>query len=356
MITPQRLVFFVQGHKVPAARVRGLVIAEALERAGIPCDLRIPYPSVYGDTRLGYPWSKLTRDVLRPAAAVVQMRNVRQLQPSDAIFIQRPLIEFPVTFLERRLARAHRTVFDFDDAIYLGLGNERKIRRIIDAVELVITGNQYLAEFAAVPDKTTVIPTVVDTDRFARQPTRDRRGRDVVIGWTGLRGNYPQLMTAAGALARVIERTGAQLRVISNGPPPSALAALGARYVPWSPHTEISDLAEIDIGLMPLPDTPFTRGKCAFKLIQYMSLGRPAVASPVGVNCEVVTDGVDGFLAGTQEAWEERLVQLVSDPELRDQIASAARARIESSYSLSAVLPRYLSVLQRLGMRPEKPA
>jgi len=349
---PERVVFFVQGQKVPAARVRGFLIAAALERAGVPCEIRVPYPSVYGDTRLGYPWSMLTRFMLRPVSAIVQTSRVRGLRPTDLAFIQRPLVEFPITTLERVVARGRRSVFDFDDAIFLGLGNERKIRTILELVDHVITGNRYLAEFAGVPDKTTVIPTVVDTDRFARQPTRDRRGADVVVGWTGLRGNYSQLMIAAPALRRVIERTGARLLLISNGPPPAELLKLGARYLPWSAASEVEDLATIDIGVMPLPDTPFTRGKCAFKLIQYMSLGRPAVASPVGVNNDVVSHGIDGFLPASLEAWEEHLVQLVDDPALRDRIGTAARSRIEQSYSLSSVLPAYLAVLQRLGLRP----
>jgi glycosyltransferase involved in cell wall biosynthesis len=353
--TADRVVFFLQGRNVPAARIRGFLIADALERAGVSCELRVPHPGVYGDTSIPYPWARVTRYLLRPVSATVQLAHLRGLTSTDIVFIQRPLVEFPVTVLEHAVTRGRRSVFDFDDAIFLGFGNERKIRAIIDRVDHVITGNRYLAEFANVPAKTTVIPTIVDTDRFVRQPTRDRSGKDVVIGWTGLRGNYPQLMTAAPALARVIERTGAQLLVISNGPPPRELAQIGARYVPWNAATEVEDLAAVDIGLMPLPDTPFTRGKCAFKLIQYMSLGRPAVASPVGVNCEVVTDGVDGFLPTTLDAWEERLVQLVEDPAYRDRVGEVARARIEQAYSLSSVLPRYLSVLQRVGLRLDPP-
>ena len=351
MTAADRVVFFLQGQKVPAARVRGYLVADALQKAGVTCDLRVPYPSVYGDTEIGYPWSKATRYLLRPVSAAVQATHLRDLSDRDIVFLQRPMVEFPITVLERRAARGRRSVFDFDDAIFLGFGNERKVRGIIDAVDHVITGNRYLAEFAGVPDRTTVIPTVVDADRFTRQPTRDTKGKDVVIGWTGLRGNYPQLMTAAPALLRVMKKTGAQLLLISNGPPPRELTDAGARYVPWAAATEVEDLAAVDIGLMPLPDTPFTRGKCAFKVIQYMALGRPAVASPVGVNREVVTDGVDGFLPETEQGWEDALVSLVEDPALRDRIGTAARTRIEGAYSLAAVLPRYLDVLRGLGLR-----
>ena len=346
-----RLVMFLQGQTGPAARARGFVVAKGLEKRGIPIDLRVPYPSVYGDTKLGFPWNRL-RPLFRPASAMNQLRNIRDLRDTDVIYFQRPMVEFPITAIERRAAKGRKSIFDFDDAIFLGLGYERKIRRLVELVDHVVTGNQYLADFAASPDKTTVIPTVVDAERFAYHAPRDTRGKDVVIGWTGLRGNYPQLMTALPALKHVVEKTGAQLLLISNGTPPSELTALGARYLPWNAATEVEDLAQIDIGLMPLPDTKFTRGKCAFKLIQYMAIGRPAVASPVGANCEVVTHGVDSYLPDTLAGWEDHLVALVEDPALRERVGKAGRARIESAYSLAAVLPRYLSVLERLGLRP----
>ncbi|MCX5747469.1 MAG: glycosyltransferase family 4 protein [Proteobacteria bacterium] len=345
-----RVVFFLQGHKVPAARARGFLVADALGQAGVTCELRVPYPSVYGDTTLPYPWSQV-RTLLRPVAAAVQLAHLRDLRADDVIYFQRPMVEFPITAIERLAARGRKSVFDFDDAIFLGFGNRRKVARLIELADHVVTGNRYLAEEMGALAKTTVIPTVVDAEKFAMQPTRDRRGKDVVIGWTGLRGNYPQLLTALPGLKRALYATGAKLLLISNGPPPDELAALGATYVPWSAATEVADLAAIDIGLMPLPDTPFTRGKCAFKQIQYMALGRPGLASPVGANKEVVTDGVDGYLPTSADAWAEHLIALVGDPDLRATIGRAARARVESAYSMAAVLPRYLSVLDRLGAR-----
>jgi glycosyltransferase involved in cell wall biosynthesis len=348
-------VMFLQGQTVPAARARGFVVAAGLEKHGIPCELRVPYPSVYGDTKLGFPWSRL-RALFIPVSAMNQLGNLRGLRDTDVVYLQRPMIELPITALEKRAAKNRKSVFDFDDAIFLGLGNERKIRRIVELVDHVVTGNKYLAEFARAPDKTTVIPTVVDAEKFAFHPPTDRKGKDAVIGWTGLRGNYKQLMTAYPAIEKVVKRTGAQLLLISNGEPPAELTALGARYVPWSAATEVEDLAQIDIGLMPLPDSPFTRGKCAFKMIQYMALGRPAVCSPVGANCEVGTHGVEVFLPETIDGWEEHLVTLVEDPDLRARMGKAARKRIEEAYSLAAVLPRYLSVLERVGLSPRSNA
>jgi glycosyltransferase involved in cell wall biosynthesis len=347
-----RVVFFVQGERVPAARARGVAIASALRGEGYDCDLQIPRPSVYGDTGWGWPseglWRRL-RLLLRPWAAARRLAQLRSLRPDDVAFFQRPMVELPTAWFERRAARGRGSVFDFDDAFFFDLGGRRKLRAIVAAADQVIAGNRYLAEHAAAPEKTTVIPTVVDTTRFRPLPTRDRRGREVVVGWTGLRGNYRQLMTAYPAISRALARTGARLLLISNAPPPAPLRAL-AEYVPWRPRSELEDLGRIDVGLMPLPDSRFARGKCAYKLIQYMALGRPGVASPVGANQEVVTDGVDGFLPATPAAWEEALVRLIEDPDLRARVGAAARTRIESAYSLQAVLPRYREVLGRLGV------
>jgi glycosyltransferase involved in cell wall biosynthesis len=345
---PGRVVFFVQGQRVPAARARGFTVARALGDEGLSCEVRVPFPSVYGDTGWGWPWNRL-RPLFRPWAAARRYRQLDDLRDGDVVFFQRPMVELPTAWFERRAARGRASVFDFDDAFFLDLGGRRKLRQIVAVVDQVIAGNAYLAEQAGAPDKTTVIPTVVDTDRFRALPTRDRRGAEVVVGWTGLRGNYPQLLSAYPGIAAALARTGARLLVISNAPPPPPLRAI-AEYVPWREASELEDLARIDIGIMPLPDTPFTRGKCAFKLIQYMALGRPGVASPVGANREVVTDGGDGFLPEGDRAWEETLVRLIEDPALRARVGSAARARIESAYSLRAVVPRYREVLARLGL------
>jgi glycosyltransferase involved in cell wall biosynthesis len=303
---------------------------------------------VYGDTALPDPLRRI-RPLLRPVAALVRLFQLRALGAGDLVFFQRPMVELPTSLFERLASKGRRAVFDFDDAIFFDLGGRRKLRAIVDLVDHVIAGNRYLAEFAAAPEKTTVIPTIVDTERYASLPTRDRRGRDVVVGWTGLRGNYRQLLVAAPAIVRALERTGARLLLISNSPPPRELRGPLVEYRPWRAESELADLAEIDIGLMPLPDTPFTRGKCAYKLIQYMALGRPGVASPVGVNREVVTPGVDGYLPETAAEWEETLVGLIDDPDRRARVGRAARQRAESAYSLGAVLPRYLAILGRLG-------
>ncbi|HEX2571565.1 MAG TPA: glycosyltransferase [Polyangia bacterium] len=347
----RRLVFYLQGHIVPASRVRGRVIARALEGVGYSCELRVCHPSVYGDTGLPAPLGRW-RPLFYPAALVSRLGQLGGLDEEDLVFFQRPLFEWPFTWLERRVARGRPSIFDFDDAIYLNPFGGPKLRRLVDLVDHVIAGNPTLAEAAGAPHKTTVIPTVIDIERFRLLPPRPARGREVVVGWTGTAGNYRQLATAKAGIARALRRTGARFLVIADRPPPPELAELRPEFVRWDPGREVEDLGRIDVGVMPLPDTPYARGKCAFKLLQYMALGRPGVASPVGVNRDVVTPGTDGFLAANDAAWEEALVALIEEPALRATLGQAARRRVEAAYSLPAVLPEYVGILRRLGCEP----
>ncbi len=343
-----RAVFFLQGDRVPAARARGFAVARALEARGTICSLRAARPSVYGDTRLPWPLDR-PRPLYVPVAALARLAQLRDLNRDDIVIFQRPMTELPTLALERLAARGRKTIFDFDDAIFERRGARPKFERLVALVDRVVAGNRHLAAATSAPDKTVVIPTAVDTHRFAPQPMRPVRGPDVVVGWTGLSGNYRHLAHAAAGIERALKRTGARFLAISDRPPPESLAALNAEYVRWRPETEVRDLARIDIGVMPLPDSPYERGKCAFKLLQYMALARPGLASPIGANADVVTDGVDGFLPDSDEAWDAQLTRLIEDPALRQEVGVRARARVEAAYSLDVVADRYKNLIDTLA-------
>lgn len=344
-----RIVFFLQGRLVPAARFRGHAIARCLAERGYDVQLRVPNPSVYGDVPgLGSIACRIPglRPLLSVGALFCRLAQLRHLRRDDFVFFQRPMVELPTAYLESVAAKGRRSLIDFDDAIYLNRGTKRKLSRIFDVVDWIVTGNQTLAEYVNRPSRTRIIPTSVDTSLWTAQATRPIADGEVVVGWTGLSGNYGHLAAASEAIARALAETGARFLIISDAPPPRALAALNPEYVPWSPNDEVAQLSRIDIGVMPLADTAYARGKCAFKLIQYMALGRPALASPVGANAEVVRDGVDGFLPRNDDEWTERLVSLIRDPGLRSRVGERARARVTEAYSLDAVVPRYLDLIK----------
>jgi glycosyltransferase involved in cell wall biosynthesis len=343
-----RAVFFLQGERVPAARARGFAVARALEARGVTCSLRVPRPSVYGDTRLPGPLA-WPRWLYVPFGALARLPQLRDLRADDVVVFQRPMTELYTTVLEQLVARKHKTVFDFDDAIFERVFAGPKFRRLVALADRVVAGNRYLAAAAGAPEKTVVIPTAVDTERFAAQPPREARGRDVVVGWTGLSGNFHQLAIAVPGIARALRRSGARFLIISDRPPNRALAPLNPEFLRWRPETEVGDLARIDIGVMPLPDGRYERGKCAFKLLQYMALGRVGVASPVGANADVVQDGVDGFLPSDDDAWDAALSRAIEDPMLRRDIGVRGRARVEVDYSLRVVADRYRNLLVDLA-------
>ncbi len=286
--------------------------------------------------------------------------DVRRAERADLIFVHRETFPVGGPFVEELLARRGRPlIFDFDDAIYLLntgvtsrtvglLKRPSKTARIINLATTVIAGNENLKAYASLYNRNiTVIPTPVDTDVFAPRlgGARSRDGK-VVIGWMGSNTTAPYLKMVGDALAQVARRF-----------PHVEIRAIGGSYVPpvspsqtvrrWTLDGELDDLHGFDIGIMPMPDTEWTRGKCGFKALLYMSCAVPPVCSPVGLTTDIVQDGENGLLATTTEEWVSKLSMLVEDPALRRRIGCAGRQTVEEKYSLTAHAPRFLETLTR---------
>jgi glycosyltransferase involved in cell wall biosynthesis len=343
-VTAVHVAFFTQGRRVPASRFRVEQLIPALE-AHVRCTVLPATPSVYGDLgKLAGRW----RELAKPFSVASRLRQLRAIADVDAVWMQRPMTEYLTTALERFVSARRPTVFDFDDAIFHGHWGlaARKLRTIIDRVERVVVGNRHLAEFVARPDKTTIIPTVVDEARYT--PRDDPDGPFTIV-WTGMSHNLRELAPYARALRRVLTETGGRLVIVADRLDAPFLGAVPVELVPWSPASEVAALASGHAGIMPLGDTPYNRGKCAFKLIQYMARGMPVVASPVGANREVVRDGVEGLHAVTEDDWVTGLLALARDRELRVRLGGAGRRRVEEHYSVTAVVPRSLEVLRAVS-------
>jgi glycosyltransferase involved in cell wall biosynthesis len=216
----------------------------------------------------------------------------------------------------------------------------RKHQVLMQRADLVIAGNHYIADYAqrAGARRVEVLPTVVDLERYKSFDDRSYGFHDgpPTVGWIGQRSTAEFLYPLASLFAGLGEKKLMHFRAIGID---STLLGLPLASKPWSEQTEVESLNEFDIGIMPLRDGPFERGKCGYKLIQYMACGLPVVASPVGVNTTLVEHGVNGFLATSREEWEWALRTLSADPILRRRMGKAGRAKVEREYSLQVAAP-----------------
>ena len=244
---------------------------------------------------------------------------------------------------------------DYDDALFHQYDQHRsglvrwflgkKIATVMRLADVVIAGNAYLAQYAdkAGAKRAEIIPTVIDLDKFGAIAAKETSDGPQVIGWIGSPTTAHYLVTISDALAKVCKDRNVRLRLIGAGS--FSLPDLDIESLSWNEESEIEQLKKFDIGIMPLPDSPWERGKCGFKLIQYMACGLPVVASPVGVNSEIVEPAVNGFLANSHKQWIEALDKLLSDPELRHRMGAAGRLKVEQEYSIQVTGPRFAEIL-----------
>ena len=290
--------------------------------------------------------------IFMPRSGFGRLNVYRRAREFDVVVLQKRLLCRTELSLLRRASR--RLIYDFDDAVMYGVDGRRNRRSsarfaaTASAADLVIAGNGYLAGLASqYTDRIDVIPTAIDTEAFhprLRRPKPDR----ITIGWTGSSITNSYLNPVLPVIARLGGPV--EVKIISDSTQNLNLNALGRvpyTFVPWSPSVEATEAATFDIGLMPLPDDAWTRGKCGFKALQYMALGIPAVCSPVGANCEIIDDGENGFMPGTSDDWEPILYWLTSLEPERQRSGKAGRKRVEDAYSLKLHGPRLLDAVCR---------
>jgi glycosyltransferase involved in cell wall biosynthesis len=258
-------------------------------------------------------------------------------------------------WLERMLLRHVPYVLDFDDAIFHNYDRHawwvirtlwaRRIDRLMAGARLVVAGNEYLARRArdAGAPWVEVVPTVVDLDRYVAVTGDEAPRQPPRVVWIGSPGTLRYLEGLGPALAELSRRQAFVLRVVGGR---LSVPGVVTECLEWTEGGEAAAIANCDVGIMPLTDTPWERGKCGYKLIQYMACGLPVVASPVGVNAEIVRDGENGFLAPDARAWVDSLGCLLSDAPLRRAMGRKGRERVQERYSLQQVAPRLAALLQ----------
>lgn len=286
-------------------------------------------------------WKHVAIDVHRYETVFVH-REAAPLGP--------PVFEWIIAKLWRK-----KMIYDFDDAIWIPNTSEQnklagafksfgKVAQICRWSSVVTAGNDFLASFAKESGAKRVVylPTVVDThNRY--KPAADKKQNDPpVVGWTGSHSTLKYLDELVPVLQELQQETDLRFLVIADRNPELPLRHF--EFIKWNEATEIEDLQKIDIGVMPLTADRWSEGKCGFKLIQYMALGIAAVASPVGVNKEIITDEANGFLCETAAEWKERLKILLTDGPLREKMGISGRDKILSGYSIQSQREKFLSL------------
>ena len=286
----------------------------------------------------------------------LRREGLRSVGDFDLVYLFREAALLGPPWFERTIARSGvPMVFDFDDAIfhsykspsngYLSyLKMPGKTAEICRLSAHIMAGNQYLADYAGTYNKAvTIIPTTIDTDKYEYLERADEP-EIVTIGWSGSFSTIQHLDTIRDILQELAKTEKFRLRVI--GTPTYDLPGVETEAVQWRSETELDDLRKIDIGLMPLPEDDWSKGKCGLKALQYMALGIPTICSPVGVNSTIIKDGVNGFIAGSKVEWIEKLKFMIHSAELRHKLGRAGRDTVEQEYSAKAVAPKVLEVFR----------
>jgi glycosyltransferase involved in cell wall biosynthesis len=310
----------------------------------------------------------LKKTALFVERAVDRLRTLWTRGHWDVIFIYREAFPVGPPLIESLLSRTPGVaiLYDFDDAVYLLNTSEAnravsmlkwpsKVHTIIEHSHVVIAGNEFLADYARQYHRSVlVIPTCVDTDKFVPRAEPPSTGVPIV-GWIGSPTTVRYLLEAAPILQQVASTHDFVLRVCGAGAD-IAIPGVAVDNVPWSKDAEVSLFNSCDIGIYPLPDDEWARGKCGFKAIQFMACGIPVVAAGVGVNREIVEDGVNGCIATTRGEWIDQLSRLIADPALRRRLGSAGRDTIEARYSLQANAPKLVAAVMGAVERARRTA
>ena len=274
----------------------------------------------------------------------------------DCLWIEKELWPWAPAWLELLLLSRHSYVLDLDDATFhfydehrsrlLRMWFGKKIDQLMYQATVVTVGNPYLAERAAAAGAkdVRVIPTAVQLERYSvKRRSRDSIDAELVIGWIGTPATVHYLRVALPSLQRVAAEHSIRLKIVGARIP--TVDGVAVDCIDWTEESEATEIAKMDVGIMPLIDSPWERGKCGYKLIQYMACGLPVVASPVGVNSIIVTPGMNGELAADEIEWVTALSRLLAEPRLRMTYGSSGRRMVEQRYCTIATAPAMLSSL-----------
>lgn len=334
-----------------STRYRFLQYFPYLRLQGIECTLSPLTDAAYLQHLYAYKRGTLD-DYARALAR--RIRALISLHRYDVVIVEYEILPyFPPVFEKMLTLLKVPYIVNYDDAVFYRYSRSSnawvralfagKIDSVMRNARIVIGGNRFLADYAARAGarRVEMIPTVVDTDRYPAVPTR--QNEVFTIGWIGSPSTAKYLFDIAPALAKVCE--GGRGRVVLIGSGTLKLPGVPVEIRAWSEASEVNELGACDVGIMPLADGAWEKGKCGLKILQYMAAALPVVVSAVGVNGEIVEDGVTGFLVSMNDEWARSLAALRDNKSLRERMGCSGRAVVERSYSLESTAPKLASLI-----------
>lgn len=346
----------------PSSRFRAYQFLPFLKMSGMEVAVR-PFLSSQLMPQLYTSASTTKKLAFSAYGALQRITDTIRATRYDVVYILREAFPFGPPVLESLISMASgRLVFDFDDAIYtksLAYNNPldrlrdwNKTGKIISNANQVIVGSAYLASYArqfSSQDNIHVLPTVVDPDIYRSNAGRATR-TGLTVGWIGTPRGSTYLKDLKPAF-RKLSATRGKVKFVFVGAQPFDPEGLPIEFRSWSLDREVADVGSFDIGIMPLTDDEETRGKCGFKLIQYMSAGAAPICSPVGANVDIVQDGVTGLFARSWDEWADAMIMLADHSEARQRMAEAGRNTVIERFSLAYAAPRFRDILLAAGSR-----
>jgi glycosyltransferase involved in cell wall biosynthesis len=337
-----RVAALISGEEVPSSRFRVRQFVEPLRSRGVVLTVHAPRISKYAP-----PPKEVPGKLWTAAKLAGRFRGLMRARAADVVWLERELVGGRAT-LERFLPRA--TLLDVDDALWLtGVAgfSERIARRCAG----VIAGNSFLADhYRPFSRRLWIVPTSIDTQRWT-PAAAGARSREFLVGWTGTGGNLAYLESIQQPLARFLStHPGSRLLVVSDRRP--ALPSLPSEawtFEPWSPAAEVDQVRRMDVGLMPLADDDWARGKCSAKMLLSMAVGRAVVVTPVGTNAEILSQAPVGLAARTPDDWAAALDRLHRDEAFRVACGSAGRELAVARYSVAATAPKLAAIFREVA-------
>tara|TARA_Y100000992_G_scaffold302681_1_gene278330 strand:- start:8138 stop:9205 length:1068 start_codon:yes stop_codon:yes gene_type:complete len=277
----------------------------------------------------------------------------------DILWVQYELFPQLPSFFETLVLFFNKNIIlDFDDAIFhkydLWSGKfrrlflEKKLEPLCSKASAIICGNNYIKEWAKKLCKNSIlIPTVINFEKYNSYKSLNKNYVPT-IGWIGSPATWLYVEPLLDMLSDLSKKNNFKVLIIGSGC--SNIKKANFEFREWNEESEIEDIYQMDVGIMPLFNDPWTLGKCGYKLIQYMACQKPVIASPVGVNCNIVEDGVNGFFASTTAEWKKAINFLISDKNLREEMGNAGSIKIKNNYSLNSQLPVLLELFSSLDI------